>query len=326
MSLLKPILSALAGIHSRVLAAVVLLAAGTGCRGQEAPSVQASSPLPGATKVGVLLVNHGSRSKTWRDGLLDLEFRVKRRIMEGGAVSAVRTAFMEYTEPSIATQLKRFDDEGYTDIILVPVFLTVSSHSFDDIPTIVGTKRDPLSLQTLKLEGIERYTPRARAFTTPLLDFGDVLQRNVLRRARALSRNPEEEAIVLVAYGDKTYERQWSALLSDVQAYVSKRLGVTRYAQAWCGHLVHYDPARTTEAILQVLEDRQRAIVIPILVAHDEQFQIKIIGSGIEAVEDSERRVVYRPDAILPDANIESWVIEVVARSVARLGSADGGS
>ena len=32
-------------------------------------------------KVGVLLVNHGSRSEAWRNGLLDLEKRVRDSIM-----------------------------------------------------------------------------------------------------------------------------------------------------------------------------------------------------------------------------------------------------
>jgi len=306
--------------------AIVLLLMFTmlGCRAEGEPERVQAVEAP-ASKVGVLLVNHGSRSKTWRDALLDLEFRVKDRLMKQVSVAGVRTAFMEYTEPSIATQLKKFDDEGYSDVILVPVFLTVSSHSFDDIPTIVGSKEDPLSVQTLKLEGIERYTPKARAIATPLLDFSDLLQSNILRRAQALSTDPSQEGIVLVAYGDKTYERHWSALLTQVQEHVAQRLGITKFAQAWCGHLVHYDPARTTEAVEAVLNDRARAIVIPVLVAHDEQFQINIIGTGIEAVEDFRERVIYRPDAILPDENVENWVIQVVRESVVRLNSADGG-
>ena len=46
------------------------------------------------------------------------------------------------------------------------------------------------------------------------------------------------------------------------------------------------------------------------LVAHDEMFQVKIIGDGIAKVEDHKNRVVYRPDAILPDDNVDAWVVE----------------
>jgi sirohydrochlorin ferrochelatase len=121
-----------------------------------------------------LLVNHGSRSETWRQALLDLEGTMKDSILAGGDVSGIKTAFMEYNEPSIATRLKEFDAEGFTDVIIVPVFLTVSPHSFDDIPTIIGQKEDPQSLEVLKIENIERYTPKAKTHITPLLDFTDM--------------------------------------------------------------------------------------------------------------------------------------------------------
>ena len=70
-----------------------------------------------AKKIGVLLVNHGSRSEAWRNSLLDLEQRVKDSILKDPTISGIKTAFMEYTEPSIATRLKEFDNENYSDII-----------------------------------------------------------------------------------------------------------------------------------------------------------------------------------------------------------------
>src|SRR5262249_53952994 len=91
-------------------------------------------------KIGVLLVSHGSRSETWRKSLLALEESVRPAILTNQSIAAIRTAFMEYTEPSIATRLKEFDAQNFTDVIVVPVFLTVSPHTFDDIPTIIGKK------------------------------------------------------------------------------------------------------------------------------------------------------------------------------------------
>ena len=142
------------------------------------------SPAAGAPKgkVGVLLVNHGSRSATWRKSLMDLEHTVRPMLLTNAGINGVKTAFMEYTEPSIATRLKEFDAEGFTDIVLVPVFLTVSPHTFDDIPTIIGKKIDPQSLEMLKIEKIERYSPKAKVVIAPNLDFTDILKKNVLRR------------------------------------------------------------------------------------------------------------------------------------------------
>lgn len=260
-------------------------------------------------KTGVLLVNHGSHSVTWRQVLYDLETTVRPTLLGSPLIQGVKTAHMEYTEPSIATRLKEFDAEGFTDIVIVPVFLSVSSHTFDDIPTIIGRKTDPSSLELMRLEKIERYQPKARTVTTPNLDFTGLLKTNVLRRVKSLSTRPDEEGVVMIAYGDATYEREWSALLNDVGKFVKEQTGISAHAHGWCGHVVKYNPEKTTHAINEVLQTKQRALVVPVLVAHDPTFQIKIIGGGIERVADHKSRVVYRPDAILPDTGVEQWVI-----------------
>lgn len=273
---------------------------------------------PGA-KIGVLLVNHGSRSATWRQALMDLETAVRPALFTNQSIQGLKTAFMEYTEPSIATRLKEFDAEGFTDIVVVPVFLTVSSHTFDDIPTIMGQKTDRQSLETMRLEKIERYEPKARTFLAPNLDFTDVLKANVLRRVRALSTHPATEGLVLIAYGDTTYEREWTALFDAVGAHVKQHTGITTHSHGWCGHIAHYDPARTTEAVERVLQTKDKAIVIPVLVAHDENFQVRIIGGGVARVPDFETRVVYRPDAILPDPGVEQWIISISQQMVRKI-------
>ncbi|MCC6966175.1 MAG: CbiX/SirB N-terminal domain-containing protein [Nitrospira sp.] len=280
-----------------------------------------AAPQDVGRKIGVLLVNHGSRSETWRNGLLQLEAHVAPSILRNPTVKGLKTAFMEYTEPSIATRMKEFDREGFTDVILVPVFLTVSPHTFDDIPTIVGLKEDPHSMQQLKIEKIERYTPRAQTHITPPLDFTDMLQKNLLRRVTALSHDPAHEGLVLIGYGDETYDKEWVDLFGKVAGYVRQHTGIAEYAYGWCGHIANYKPEETTAAINTVLKSAQTALVLPVLVAHDEQFQIKIIGDGIAKVADNRTRVLYKPDSILPDPNVELWVISVTDDYVRKIQS-----
>ncbi|MCC6251481.1 MAG: cobalamin biosynthesis protein CbiX [Bacteroidia bacterium] len=270
-------------------------------------------------KIGVLLVNHGSRSETWRKALTDFEDKVKDRILAGGEIKGTKTAHMEYTEPSIATRLKEFDAEGYTDVIIVPVFLTVSPHTFDDIPTIIGQKEDAQSKEALKIEKIERYTPKAKTYITPNLDFTDILKKNVLRRVNALSKEPSKEGIVLIGYGDETYDKEWGQLFDDVAEYVKENTGINKHSYGWCGHIVRYNSDKTTEAINTVLKEKEKAIVIPVLVAHDEEFQIRIIGGGVDKVKDSKQRVSYKPDAILPDENVEQWVIDITSEYIKKV-------
>ncbi|MCK6567922.1 MAG: CbiX/SirB N-terminal domain-containing protein [Anaerolineales bacterium] len=262
-------------------------------------------------KTGLLLVNHGSRSDTWRKALTDLEARVRETILAGGTIEGIKTAFMEYTEPSIATRMKEFDNEGFTDVVIVPIFLTISSHSFEDIPTILGQKNDAQVIEELESEKIERYTPKAKIHIAPLLDFSNTLPQNVLRRSRELSRNPNKEGIVLIGYGDAAYDKEWGELFDKVAEHVKQATGISEHSYGWCGHLVHYNPAETTKAINAVLEKKDVAIVIPVLVAYDEMFQKTIIGRGIEQVENYQEKVLYKADSILPDADIENWIVGI---------------
>lgn len=272
-------------------------------------------------KIGLLLVNHGSRSETWRNTLVKLEENVKDRILASGDIKGSKTAFMEYNEPSIATRLKEFDAEGYTDIIIVPLFLTVSPHTFDDIPTIIGKKEDPQSKEMMKLEKIERYTPKAKTHITPLLDFTEIMKENVLRRVKNLSSDPQNEGLVLIGYGDETYDNEWVKLFTEIAEYVKSVVGIDKHSHGWCGHIVRYSLDSTTTAINRVLDTKEKAVVIPVLVAHDENFQIRIIGGGIQKVPNHEKRVIYKPDAILPDENVEQWVIDITKEYVIKVKS-----
>ena len=217
---------------------------------------------------------------------------------------------MEYNEPSIATRLKEFDSAQFSDVILVPVFLTVSSHSFDDIPTLIGQKDDPKSIELFKIEKMERYTPSAKVHIAPLLDFTDILKQNILTRVRKLSVDPKQEGLVLIAYGDQTYNTEWTSLMKNVAGYVQENTGISEYNYGWCGHIAHYSLDSTSVPVSEMLKKKNTALVVPVLVAFDEMFQIKIIGGGIEKVEGSKTKVLYKPDAILPDPNVEQWVIQ----------------
>ncbi len=294
------------------VAAVIAMT--TGCSRDS--SAQAASPefeSPSPRKLGVLLVSHGSRSARWREMLLGVESGVRPGVLAMDKIERVTSAFMEYTEPSIATRLEEFDREGFTDVILVPLLLTVSSHSFDDIPTICGQQQNVVALERLRADGIRVYKPQARVHTTALLDFADILSNNVLRRVQSLSEGAANEGVLLVGYGSADYEEEWSNLLDRrLGALLKQKLGVAECKHCWCGHIAHYDPVVTQRAIEDILTRRKRVLVVPVLVAVDEMFQEGIIQDGIDKVDD-EARVRYVPDAILPDPGVRQWVVDATA-------------
>lgn len=260
-------------------------------------------------KIGVLLVNHGSVAESWRNMLLDVETQVKEEILSNPKISKVTTAFMEYTEPSIATRMKEFDAEGFDEVIVVPIFLTVSSHYSHDIPVILGVSADPKSKDyMIGKEKIEVYKAKARVSITPPLDYSTILKKNVERRVKALSKDAENEGVLLVAYGDADYNQQWEEMVDDIGKYLKIKTGHESIAYSWCGHLVGYSTEPTVKGIEKLMELEDNVIVIPILVANDPYFQKEIIQKACDMVKGN---VLYVQDAILPDANLNKWIIDI---------------
>ncbi len=289
----------------------------TGCSDKEKVETKKE-----ASKIGVLLVNHGSVSKKWRAMLTNVEMAVKGKILNNPKISGIRTAFMEYTEPSIATQMKAFDKEGYDEVIVIPIFLTVSSHSLSDIPNILGINSDPKVLKTLEKEKIDVYRAKAKITISPTLDFTTLLKKNVLRRVKALTEkaagSSEDNGVVLVAYGDKEYNQQWEEMMDKIGRYLKIKLNIDTVAYAWCGHLVNYSTEPTEKAIEKVFELEDKVLVVPLLVAFDPYFQEKIIGAATKNVANS-HNVIYEPDAILPDENLNQWIIKIADEIVERV-------
>ena len=261
-------------------------------------------------KVGVLLVNHGSHSKKWRKLLLDVEDATRNSILNHQDIAGVKTAFMEYTEPSIATQMKAFDKEGFDEVIVVPLFLTVSSHYSHDIPVILGLSADPKIKGKLIKEKIEVYKPSARVTITPPLDYSTILKKNIERRVKILSKDAENEGVLLVAYGDAQYNQQWEEMVDEIGKYLQIKTGHSSIAYSWCGHLVSYSTQPTKDGIKKLHELENYVIVIPVLVANDPYFQDEIIQTAVNEVENAEN-VIYIQDAILPDDNLNKWVISI---------------
>lgn len=98
------------------------------------------------TKVGIILMDHGSRNKASNQRLHDLaslyQETMFRSASESNAV-IVEAAHMEIAGPSIPEVLKALVEEGVDEIICHPYFLSPGRHVVEDIPEIVeGAIRD----------------------------------------------------------------------------------------------------------------------------------------------------------------------------------------
>jgi sirohydrochlorin ferrochelatase len=85
-------------------------------------------------KVGLLLVDHGSRFQEANDMLVDVTTMVRRL----GGLDCVHYCHMELAEPTIAQGFAACVQEGATAVVVHPYFLSPGRHSTTDIPRMVA--------------------------------------------------------------------------------------------------------------------------------------------------------------------------------------------
>ena len=85
-------------------------------------------------KLGVIVVDHGSRREESNAMLLD----VARNFADASQIQIVEPAHMELAEPSIATAFDRCVARGATTVVVFPYFLLPGRHWNDDIPRLTA--------------------------------------------------------------------------------------------------------------------------------------------------------------------------------------------
>jgi sirohydrochlorin ferrochelatase len=85
-------------------------------------------------KIGLLLVDHGSRFQEANDMLVDVAALVKRL----SGLDCVQHAHMELAEPTIRQGFEACIRQGATAVVVHPYFLSPGRHSTSDIPRMVA--------------------------------------------------------------------------------------------------------------------------------------------------------------------------------------------
>ncbi len=85
-----------------------------------------------ATKLGIVIVDHGSRRPESNDLLLE----VVEQFRQANGYEIVEPAHMELAEPTIADAFARCVQQGATKIVVHPYFLAPGRHWHEDIPRL----------------------------------------------------------------------------------------------------------------------------------------------------------------------------------------------
>lgn len=257
----------------------------------------------------LVIVGHGSRSPEWTAAFRAFVDDVALTPGLRDVYASVTPAYLESASPGLADAVLAQLRLGVSEVVVVPVFLTASTHLTEDVPGILGVPGTPRHVvRRLMGEGTPVLPEGLPVRLASLGDVREVLFRNVSRRLALHTRDRRHEGVVLVAYGSTIHHERWEALLHGIR---SDLLGAGWAAtqHAYCGHVVQLSPDPTRDAIVSVASEAgvRRVHVKPILLAQSALQSGPIAAGALAAAELLQRRhveVLHDGDAILPDGDL----------------------
>ncbi len=273
---------------------------------------------------GILLLAHGGDA-SWNKEIETLRARVNARVPVESALGMADPAALQ-------AAIDRLEKRGVKKIVAVPLFAQSRSEVLDQTRYALGLAEKPSAVLREAYArmaaahrghavgagahthtfSLARVKARAVIVVTAALDDHPLVATILLERARALSRNPASETVVLVAHGptDDAALPSWEASLRSVAASVKAGGKFKAVATAM---LRDDAPAPTRAAavaqlrrLVSAASEDGRVLVVPLLIARGG-IEGKIVGdlAGLDYVWDGR--------TLMPHAGFEAWVLERAA-------------
>ncbi|MCE5345713.1 MAG: sirohydrochlorin cobaltochelatase [Bacteroidales bacterium] len=266
---------------------------------------------------GLLVIAHGSPSQQWNQPVLDLENSVKESLKAKHIddFAEVKVALMEFTEPSISTVIKNMEKEGINKIYVLPLFIAPSGHSVYDVPTILGVYYNKKMAESLKKEGTEIVETKAGITIGPSLNYGDVIKNIILDNVNELSKDPKNEAIVILAHGDDNFMPFWEELCNETGNYILSKTGIEYYDKAFV-EVGQSFAINGVSTILKAAQKKDRVIVVGMYLSSGVKNMLETSGIVIMGkMEDSKamlegKDIVYSDKGLLPCPKVTEWIVD----------------
>lgn len=304
-------------------ALLLILTAGQPLFAADSDSAQTKPLVIG--KPGLLIIAHGAPWPQWNKPVLDLEQVVARNLGDTSPYQKVKVVLMEFASPSVADGVKDLETAGCSRIVAVPLLIAPSSHSHWDIPALLGLYSDVAMEKSLKEEGASIIRSALPITVTNTIAQSDVIEKILLKRVQALSKNPAEEAVVLLTHGDSTLAPIWEKLMKKTTTYICGRTQIS-YGDWACAEMGQ-DYDRAAAVIREASESRKRVIVVGAYLAmgvdkmHERwvrQMQSKPSETPESGAPFGDAEIVLAKEGLLPDTLVAEWITDVARAEVTR--------
>lgn len=145
------------------------------------------------TKLGIILIDHGSKKQSSNDTLHSIAERYETMLHQRLSVSpedsiVVRASHMELASPSIESALRSIiKEDGATKVICVPYFLSGGRHISIDVPNLIEDARDVLNEEGLLVDVQIEMSKHLGSDVDSMIETIDDLVKDVIKNEPALS-------------------------------------------------------------------------------------------------------------------------------------------
>ncbi|WP_025677451.1 sirohydrochlorin chelatase [Paenibacillus massiliensis] len=245
------------------------------------------------SRPGILIIGHGSMTASWVAQVDEVAGRLQ---LPAGVPAVV--AFLEQVEGrSIQDGIDRLEEQGVTDMLVVPFFVSSGSTHVDEIGYALGTKAEPE-----KETDLEPFRIQARVYWGNPIDAGPAVAEIVWSKARPLSVDPEREVILLVGHGSvhDGFRQRWESGMASLMADVAAQSGIqTDFALL--------NPLSVRDRIVYWTEERGMAVIVAPLFLSSGYFTDVVIPRKMEGLN-----YRYNGEALLPHPLLTAWLQEQV--------------
>ena len=267
----------------------------------------AFSCLTLSARTALVVVAHGSPSEEWNRCVLDLEARLDTLNLPG--IEYRRVALMEFAQPNIASVIRDCEREGIDTVFVLPLFISPSGHSEDDIPNILGLKYSPSVHAELVAEGTEFVRTQMHIVVGPTLMDSGVIEKAMLERVRALSADPQKEAVLFLAHGDAGRIGFWKHILRNCET-AAREAGFDYVDNALVGMGQNF--AKDVQPLLDgAAAQKERILVQGIYLVSGVGSMARMFGMDRDAATNN---ITYGEKGILPESmdDVLAWIENTV--------------
>jgi sirohydrochlorin ferrochelatase len=239
---------------------------------------------------GILIISHGSRESSWVELVDDAVNQLSLRDSIPVAVS-----FLELVEGRLIQDgIYELEEQGVTDIIVIPLFLSSGSTHVDEIAYALGVKESADCETDLELFHIQANIH----YGLPMDDDPDIAQM-IWDKVRYQTVQCDREVILLVGHGSiyDQFRQRWEQGISSLAAKVHDISNVAAVDYA----LLNPESLKERMEYWQS-EQGYEVIVFPLFLS-EGYFTQNVIPNRLEGF-----KYRYTGEALLPHPLLTHWI------------------